>query len=57
MMEAVRMWDSTLSYVVLEFYAWNSKWEYFMWNPELVNPAKIKNKKIKEDVEDRTDEG
>jgi len=55
-MQVAEMWDSTLSYVVLEFYAWDSKWEHFIWNSDLVKPAKIKNKKIREDVEDRTDE-
>ncbi len=43
------MEDSILSYAVLEFYAWNPKWEHFIWNSELVKLAKTKNKKTDED--------
>ena len=40
--------EQPLSYVVLEFYAWNPKWETFRWNPALVDPAKPK---LKEESE------
>ena len=44
------MYDIQLSYVVLEFYAWNPKWETFRWNPVLVDVAKPKPKKEEEAI-------